>query len=127
MTRRRFPTLLFALGIAISGCAAETPFYPDPPKPVAGQPTSLELSATPMTGEKAGQAIVTARILDAYANPVVGASVRFDTTSGTISPSAVASDANGRGSALLLATRGTVKVTASVDPSLVASTLVAIQ
>src|SRR5262245_10112805 len=96
--------------VCAMGCAAETPIYPTPPGPIRGVPTSLELAVTAMTGANAGQAAIAARVLDAFSNPVSGASVSFETTSGNVNPSSVVSDRDGRGSAILSAAPGSVKV-----------------
>ena len=119
--------ILFACAVLAYGCAPETPIYPTPPSPQPGRPAVLELSASPMVGFNTGRATIATRVLDAYANPVKDTAVTLETTSGSISPSTIVSDESGRGTAILTAARGTVKVTASVGPSLTMSTLVSIQ
>ena len=68
------------------------------------------------------------RVMDAFAAPVKGATIALAATSGTVSPSTLSSDENGRGTALLVAQPGNVRLTATVDGTTLSnSTNVAIQ
>jgi len=120
--------VVFVGVVATIACAPDTPVFPTPPSPAAGAPASLELDASSRVGANAGQATLTVRVLDAYATPVKGASIVLETTSGTVTPSTLATDDNGRGTATLQARAGTVTVTAKVSgTSLTNSTIVAVQ
>jgi len=105
---------LFCVAIALVcvGCAAETPTKPSTPLPEKGAPARLELNAVVATGANGGTATVTARVIDAFANVIVGMPVNFSASSGTFSETDPITSDKGIATTTLTADPGTVTITA---------------
>lgn len=120
---------LIALAVLTSACTS--PYQPDPlpaePARTHGTPARLELTANAGVGAHAGTADLTVRVMDAFSTPVQRVSVTLEATTGSLTPTALVTDENGRGAALLSAPAGSVKVTAAIANGLTSSTQVAIQ
>lgn len=103
--------VLFALSsVACNGLKA-TP-TPLAPTFVGG---SLTASANPPTVFLGGSSTtITARVQDAIGGPFRGQTVRFSSSSGTVSPASATTDADGRASTTLTASSA-ARVTATVD------------
>src|SRR5438477_12690263 len=99
---------LFCVAIALVcvGCAAETPTKPSTPLPEKGAPARLELNAAVATGANGGTATVTARVIDAFANVVVGMPVNFSASSGTLSETDPITSDKGMATTMLTADPG---------------------
>src|SRR3954463_4134022 len=95
------------------GCGVDPPTTAPSRVAAHGTPSTIELSATPGTGEHGGQATVTARVLDAYALLLPDVSVTFGANAGTFSAATVSTNGNGIATTTLTADPGTVKLTAA--------------
>jgi PKD repeat protein len=95
------------------GCGVDPPTTAPSRVAAHGTPSTIELSATPGSGEHGGQATVTARVLDAYALLLPDVSVTFGANAGTFSAATVSTNGNGIATTTLTADPGTVKLTAA--------------
>jgi PKD repeat protein len=108
---------LLAVALVAAGCAADIPTSPATAAPAHGTPSHLEVSAVPGVGQNGGQALITARVQDAYAATLDGITVTFSSDSGTLSAGTVTTDDKGVATTQLRASAGGVKVHASAGPA----------
>lgn len=120
--------LVAAICLLSLGCADhqfDNPAAPTPaPDPTV--PSTLNLDATPGTGDNAGTATITATVRNAAGKPLNAITVGFSVDSGTI-PASAATNVAGVAMVTLNAPAGPAKVTAKVGSTLSIFSLVAIQ
>jgi hypothetical protein len=109
--------------VGSAGCAYHNPAQPTETITDPSVPVQVTLGASPGSGAQAGTATVTARVQNANGAALPNVIVTFATTRGSISPTQVATGANGIAAATLSAS-DTADVTASAG-ALSAHTLVA--
>jgi PKD repeat protein len=121
--------LLTAVCLALFavGCGVEPPTAPASVLPKAGEPATIELSATPGIGEKGGTATITARVLDGLFTAVPNATVTFAADAGQLASQAAQTDDKGIATTTLTASPGAVKVTAIAGSIHAPAATVAIQ
>jgi hypothetical protein len=111
------------------GCTSPVePTLPGPlPQPARGTPASLTLSATPGVGAQGGHAAVSVRVVDALKVPVPDVRVTLEASAGSLDPTELVTDGEGRGTAVLTAPAGSVTLTASIAHGPTSVSLVAVQ
>ena len=115
------------LAVLTSACGYTNPVAPATVAvPTAGVPATLHLAIDTGIGAAGGTAAVSATVSDAFATPVVGASVAFTAAAGTLSQTLVVTDEKGIAATTLIAPPGAVLVTATVG-GLESKTLVSVQ
>ena len=113
--------------IAIGCTSPVQPTFPRSVPPVRGVPTTLELTGAPGVGAQGGHAAVSLRVLDALKVPVPDVHVTLETSAGSLDPTDLVTDGDGRGSAVLTAPAGSVTLTASIANGPTRTSLVAVQ
>lgn len=104
---------LAVVALVAAGCGVDLPNTPTPVRPTAGVATMIELSATAGLGANGGQAVVHARVLDAYFTLLQNVDVTFQTDAGTLAPTVAGTNANGIAETVLTAPAGTAHIIAA--------------
>jgi hypothetical protein len=112
--------------LSVTGCGYKNPTQPTIDTPQPGVPARLEIDNVPGTGDQAGTAAITARVIDAFATALEHQTVTFVATAGTLSAASAQTDAKGIARTTITAPQGGVTITATAS-GITAKTLAAVQ